>query len=212
MKPLTNNLIESRFGTNKTGSQFLTESERRLSPYSQLSVTPDGIINQLNDHPYLFSEFTDAIFQEVPELIRVVMELKGTFYKNRAPYNALQFVPVLKGFNLKDGNRKKRIAENPLHRNILINNDLLKVVLIYWNPGDYSPVHGHPAGGCVFKVLSGKLEEKRYSPDADQRLLAVSKYHTGSMGYIDDVMAYHAVGNPFKEPAISIHAYTPGTR
>lgn len=30
------------------------------------------------------------------------------------------------------------------------------------------------------------------------------------MAYIDDEMAYHAVGNPFDEPAISLHAYTSG--
>lgn len=211
MKPITNDLNESHFRISKTQSQFFPRKESQFSSYSQLSVTPNGILNQFSEHPNLFSEFSDTIFQEVPELIHIVLELKGTFYKNRAPFKALQFVPVLKGFSLQDRDQKKRIAENPAHRHILIQNGLLKVVLIYWNPGDYSPIHGHPAGGCVFKVLSGKLEEKRYSPDTEQHLLAVSKYRTGSMGYIDDIMAYHAVGNPFKEPAISIHAYTPGT-
>lgn len=46
------------------------------------------------------------------------------------------------------------------------------------------------------------------TPDERQELLAVSNFNNTAMAYIDDEMAYHAVGNPFDEPAISLHAYT----
>ena len=71
-------------------------------------------------------------------------------------------------------------------------------------------MHGHAQGGCVFKVLKGSVQEKRYTPDAEQKLLATSRFEEQAMAYIDDEMAYHAVGNPFDEPAISLHVYTPG--
>ena len=29
---------------------------------------------------------------------------------------------------------------------------------------------------------------------------------------IDDQMAYHAVGNPYNTPAVTLHVYTPGIR
>ena len=73
-------------------------------------------------------------------------------------------------------------------------------------------IHGHPAGGCVFKVLQGTIEEKRYTSTINPELIAISKYQKGNMAYIDDQMAYHAVGNPFSTSAISLHVYTPGLK
>jgi predicted metal-dependent enzyme (double-stranded beta helix superfamily) len=91
-----------------------------------------------------------------------------------------------------------------------MNNDLLKVVLIHWKPGKVSNIHGHPSGGCVFKMLHGKVEELRYSTGEDQKIISSNGYRKGSIAYIDDRLGYHAVGNPFGSSAVSLHAYTPG--
>ena len=90
----------------------------------------------------------------------------------------------------------------------LLDNHLAKVVLIHWPPGKVSSIHGHPTGGCMFKVLSGSVEELRYTPSESPKLLAKSTYHPGSMAYLDDRLGYHAVGNPFEESAVSLHVYT----
>jgi predicted metal-dependent enzyme (double-stranded beta helix superfamily) len=89
---------------------------------------------------------------------------------------------------------------------VLIRNKFIKVVLIHWKPGTESSLHGHPGGGCVFKVLHGQLREKRYVP-ATEKLMKVNKFQQGNTAYIDDKRAYHIVGNPFQSSAISIHAY-----
>jgi predicted metal-dependent enzyme (double-stranded beta helix superfamily) len=106
----------------------------------------------------------------------------------------------------------QRFTNNKETNHVLIQNEWLKVVLIHWKPGKYSSIHGHPSGGCVFKVLQGTLEEKRYTTGEDPKLLATSKYEKNSIAYIDDHMAYHAVGNPSNASAISIHVYTPGIK
>lgn len=146
----------------------------------------------------------------IPDLSRVCLDLFHTFLLPDAPYSALQFLPVLKALSRPNLTAINRFMKNPATRHVLVQNDWLKVVLIHWKPGEFSGIHGHPRGGCVFKVLKGKVEEKRYSPDKAQRLLAVSTFQSGSMAYIDDNMAYHAVGNPFGTSAISLHVYTPG--
>ena len=146
----------------------------------------------------------------IPDLEQVCRDLYHTFHNQSAPWSAVQFIPTLQGLESVGHAEAKRFIKNPGTRHVLVQNELLKVVLIHWKPGEFTDVHAHPKGGCVFKVLKGRLQEKRYSPDESQQLLAVSTLHTGGMAYIDDNMAYHAVGNPFGASAISLHVYTPG--
>lgn len=147
----------------------------------------------------------------IPNLYSVCRDLFNTFHTSRAPYSALQFLPVMQQVRALDPEQLKRFVKNRETRHVLVDNTLMKVVLIHWKPGKVSSVHGHPAGGCVFKVLHGKLEELRYSTDQKQRILASNGYKAGSIAYIDDRLGYHAVGNPFGTSAVSLHVYTPGS-
>lgn len=122
--------------------------------------------------------------------------------------STLPAIPVLKAYESIRATEEKRFLNNPTTNHVLVKNDFMKIVLIHWQPGKFSSIHGHAAGGCVFKVLKGSLVEKRYSPDEEQQFMAISTFTKGSMAYIDDDMAYHAVGNPFDSSAISIHVYT----
>ena len=146
----------------------------------------------------------------IPDLEQVCRDLFDTLLQHRAPYSALQFLPVLKKISSIRWEEAERFMRNPKTNHVLVRNDLIKVVLIHWTPGKVTDIHGHPQGGCMFKVLKGRLEERRYSPDKLQWLLSVSTLETGSLAYIDDEMAYHAVRNPFESSAISLHVYTPG--
>ena len=146
----------------------------------------------------------------IPSLEPVCDQLTDTFTNGNYPFNALQFIPVLRLTALNIKEEIERFLVNPITKHVLVQNDLIKIVLIHWKPGDYSAVHGHAAGGCVFKVLYGSVEEKRYGTESNPALLGISQFNEGGMAYIDDTMAFHAVGNPFHESAISIHVYTPG--
>jgi predicted metal-dependent enzyme (double-stranded beta helix superfamily) len=148
----------------------------------------------------------------IPDLRRVCFDLYNTFSKPADTYSAVQFIPLLKQLEALAPSEAKRFIQNPATKHVLVNNPLLKVVLLHWKPGTLSNIHGHPAGGCVFKVLKGRLREKRYAPDASQRLVSVSTLQSEGIAYIDDDMAYHAVGNPYSASAISLHVYTPGRK
>ena len=145
-----------------------------------------------------------------PDLETFCQELNDTFLIPEAPYNALQFLPgfqKIKSLSLRDTNT---LFGKGYGGQVIVHNDLLKIILIHWEPGKFSPVHGHPSGGCVFKVLHGSLVENRFQTKDSDQPLAISNYNQGGIGYIDDTIAYHAVGNESKHSAISIHAYTPG--
>lgn len=179
-------------------------------PFNSL-IHPEPAYPALAATSILTSEATAEIASDgLPDMSQLCLDLFQTFFQQNAPYSALQFVPVLKALGPLNRTDIKRILKNPETRHVLVNNPLLKVVLIHWKPGTFSGIHGHPKGGCVFKILRGSLEEKRYSPEQTQQQLGVSSLHSGSMAYIDDNMAYHAVGNPGNTSAISLHVYTSG--
>ncbi|WP_170110408.1 cysteine dioxygenase [Flavilitoribacter nigricans] len=146
----------------------------------------------------------------IPNLEKICRELNATFHDGSREHSALQFIPILKQLSAFDAAETERFLSNPQTSYVLVQNDQLKVVLIHWPPGKFSSIHGHAQGGCVFKVLKGSVQEKRYTPDERQHELATSRFEEQAMAYIDDEMAYHAVGNPYDEPAISLHVYTPG--
>lgn len=156
----------------------------------------------------------NAIFQmatgQIPDLWNICLELANTFYNYKAPYSAIQFVPVMQQVQPLNKKQVSQFLKNPETRQVLVDNDLIRIVLIHWKPGKVSNIHGHPKGGCVFKVLQGKLEELRHAPDPSHKLLSSSTYRAGSMAYIDDKMGFHQVGNPYGSSAISLHVYTPG--
>jgi len=215
MKTLINLPSKENSFTNNSSNLFSSAVERSSNHYNNKSssiVLP----NKLNNLGYQDLLTSKALYQmsagDIPDLWNVCIDLYNTFLTQNAPYTAMQFIPVLKKLISINPLEKERFLKNTETNHVLIQNEWLKVVLIHWKPGKYSAIHGHPAGGCVFKVLHGAVEEKRYTTDANPELVATSRYEKGSMAYIDDQMAYHAVGNPYNNSAISLHVYTPGLK
>lgn len=92
----------------------------------------------------------------------------------------------------------------------LFQNEHFRLVLIYWEGYARSKKHGHPEGGCLLKVLSGRLTEARFDPFEPQRMVGEFHFSRGEVSYIHDALAYHIVENPVAEPAVSLHIYSPG--
>lgn len=158
---------------------------------------PTGDTNQESLKHEIFATF--KLFSK--RLLRLISNGQGLC-------SALKFVPSLCDMPTFNREQLKLVFNTDEQlNNVLMDNDLIKIVLIQWPPNRYGKIHGHPKGGCILKVLSGKIEEKRYTPSNEPILLSTSTFHEKSMAYIDDDMAYHAVGNPFNESAYSIHVY-----
>ncbi len=147
---------------------------------------------------------------DIPDLSQVCQDLHQAVMAQTGPATVIPFIPILKNVReLHIEEVERHFRQEPAGLNLVLN-DKMRISLIYWQPGQTIDIHGHAKGGCVLKVLRGKLLEKRYSPESSPRLLAISTYHRGSLAYIDDDMAWHAVENPYQKPALSLHAYTPG--
>ena len=153
---------------------------------------------------------TEMALGKIPNLKYLCYQLYEAVHLQDHTFTALRCVPVLSEFNSINQAEITRFLQNPTTNHVLIDNEHLKVVLIRWNSGKQSSIHGHPKGGCVFKVLKGRLLEKRYLSEQQEKLLTVNTFNTGNIAYIDDNIAWHSVENPFQAPAISLHVYTKG--
>jgi len=83
------------------------------------------------------------------------------------------------------------------------------IYLLNWLPGQSSPIHGHPPGGCVMGVLCGALEETVY-PSCKPLTYRYKDIHVltpGKIGYITDTIGYHRLVNVCNAPCNSLHIY-----
>ena len=106
-----------------------------------------------------------------------------------------------KKYSLFDNNK-------PYTRNLIsTDHESYTLLLLCWNPEKESPIHDHPCDGCWLQVLEGGIQEVRY----DRKLNQVSQIdcREGELSYITDNVGYHKVGNPTKQPAVTLHLYAP---
>lgn len=90
---------------------------------------------------------------------------------------------------------------------LMCTNDIA-VYCIYWANNSYSPPHDHPHGGCILKIIRGKLNETNYKIISNKiELQSKQTLVTDSVGikYDDDLHSIKAMDN-----TISIHVYFPG--
>ena len=189
--------------------QKLSSSNSSLNKQKTLK---DLLANGENAQFPFFTEkaFMDMSLGRIPDFESLYHSLSEIQINEDIPLSAIQFLPALRSFNIDNAKEIKNFIKNPETNHVLVQNDLIKIVLIRWNPGDECNIHGHAERGCVFKVLEGKIVEKRFSANVEQRQLAQGTYEKDNIAYIDDIMGLHCVGNPFSEPAITLHMYTPG--
>ena len=130
--------------------------------------------------------------------------------KNNGIINVLELQSLVREYSGKDWKKYVQLKNNKAEDVILLQNEQVKVALIYWTAYRKSKKHGHPSGGGLMKLLSGKLIETRF--DTENPEIIIGKYHyaTESMAYIHDRLAYHIVENPSEEPAVSLQVSSPG--
>ncbi len=174
---------------------FLTKENDAIIPRS----SQPGLLN-----PELAYQMASGL---LPDLRELCLNMEDILKNNMAPFSALHFIPAMKGLKEIDKDQVKKYLKNQETRHVLFSNEYFELVLNLWKPGRATDIHGHPGGGCLFKLLAGKMEELRYTPERSPKLLSMNSLRSGAMTYIDNSIAYHQVGNPYGSPAISIHVY-----
>ncbi|MEP2936742.1 MAG: cysteine dioxygenase family protein [Gilvibacter sp.] len=94
-------------------------------------------------------------------------------------------------------------------RNCIKRTQEYELVLICWNPGDITSVHGHNQQRCWVYQVDGAISEQRFEM-GEQGQLKESQYlelTSGELSYMNDKMGYHALENRSQARARSLHLY-----
>ncbi len=202
--------VNEKSTVRTTGKEHVQRAKTAPSESGNRAADPDWMPYHIPISLLTEKAFADIARGSIPNFQRFCRQLLKTIDPAQESFSALQFLDALVQHSFHDPADIRRILRHPDPSHVLIHNDFLKVILIRWQPGQASNLHGHAIGGCVFKVLHGTVEECRYAANAPDKLLARNTYFAGNMAYIDDRMGLHVVRNAGDEPAVTMHLYTPG--
>lgn len=116
--------------------------------------------------------------------------------------------PYIQGYDGNDWQEFYKLEKNNYTRNLIFQNDDFEIFLIVWDNGSRAKIHDHSDNGCIYKILDGKLVEKRYNTK-NLSLLSLQMLNKGQVGYIDNSIGYHSIENKSHQPCVSLHIYSP---
>jgi len=93
-------------------------------------------------------------------------------------------------------------------RHIIFRCQEFEIVMIAWLPSQQTSIHGHPSGGCLFRVLDGRLSEQLF-PEGGASSVLNTYTSKDAFGYIDDRTGRHRVECTSDRPTLSLHIYSP---
>ena len=92
-------------------------------------------------------------------------------------------------------------------RNQIRKTDSYELILMCWQPGQVSPVHGHEGQKCWMRVIAGALTFNNFTDAVGAVQLEKVSTVVGMQGFVDGPAYIHSVSNLSAEKAISLHLY-----
>ncbi len=94
-------------------------------------------------------------------------------------------------------------------RNCIIRSTKFELLLLCWNEGQKTPIHGHDGQQCWVYQVDGEVKEIRYQKDSqgDLKETNVLVMQPGDLSYMHDSMGYHILANATKGKACTLHVY-----
>jgi cysteine dioxygenase len=126
---------------------------------------------------------------------------------------ALQAVLGRVGFGIDAVERYCHFDRGHYTRNLIARTESFELLVLCWEPGQVTPIHDHAGSDGWVRCLHGEVEEVRYqvSPSASGEAGIVkgdsATATAGNMTHINDDIAWHTVGNPTDQRAVSLHLY-----
>lgn len=121
------------------------------------------------------------------------------------------YVNLAKNMNIPKSEFKKYAYWKPgeYTRNCIERTPVYELILICWNPGDETQVHGHDEQRCWVCQIDGMTREIRYEVDSDGKLTECNRMvlTPGRLTYMEDEMGYHSLKNCTDERSMTLHLY-----
>lgn len=121
------------------------------------------------------------------------------------------YVKVAKNMNIPKSEFKRyaHYKPNKYSRNCIERTPVYELVLICWNPGDETPIHGHDEQRCWVYQVDGTIREIRYKGDEAGQMQECNwlQLTPGRLTYMEDEMGYHSLKNCSNERVMTLHLY-----
>ncbi len=118
---------------------------------------------------------------------------------------------VLNNFNFETIDFKpfESWSEEKYTRNCLYRDDKFELILLCWEKGQGTAIHGHDGEDCWVYLLEGEMEEVMFSLDDLDHLKEVGsqKVIPQQLTFMNDKIGFHKLKNSANGSSISLHLY-----
>jgi cysteine dioxygenase len=93
-------------------------------------------------------------------------------------------------------------------RNCIARRDGFEFILLCWNSGAATPIHGHGGEDCWVYQVAGSVRERRYvEVESGFDVTNEAVLEEGKITYMHDRMGYHTIENNSEKGAMTLHVY-----
>lgn len=121
-----------------------------------------------------------------------------------------EYAKIMKRIKLKESNLQSyaQWTQQGYTRNCLDRTPTYELILLCWDVGAKTPIHGHGGEDCWVYQAKGTVEEVRFKEEAG-KLTEVNRMvlTPGKLTYMHDRMGYHALYNRSNTRAMTLHIY-----
>jgi cysteine dioxygenase len=94
-------------------------------------------------------------------------------------------------------------------RNCINRTNDYELVLLCWEKGDVTPIHGHDGQKCWVYQIEGQMTEIRYEESTSGNLVETNRTQLsrGKLTFMNNTMGYHKLNNDTDGRAMTLHIY-----
>lgn len=94
-------------------------------------------------------------------------------------------------------------------RNCLYKDDRFELILLCWEYGQETPIHGHDGEDCWVYLLEGKMKEVFFNMDKNNILIAdnTQTVEPDQVTFMSDNQGFHRLKNGHDGRSMSLHLY-----
>lgn len=93
-------------------------------------------------------------------------------------------------------------------RNCIARRDGFEFILLCWEVGAKTPIHGHDSQNCWVYQVSGSVSEQRFKQTSyGFELTNDATLTEGGISYMHDRMGFHTLENISSSPSMTLHVY-----